>query len=351
MQPALDGQEPFNGPRSIYRGWREAIQGADIIQLHWVGRFLDYPSFFRSLAPHQKVFWRLSDMNPLTGGCHYDDGCGKFLDRCGFCPQLAEPGTADASARGWELKKMVFSRLPSSQMHLITASRWMHSLVQSSPLTQRFPSHHLPLGVDTEVFHDPGPEKRNTLKAKFGFSAQDRVLVAGAGSLAVRRKGAKMLVETLKRIAKEKGYRVMTFGDAPLPGLTGVEVRHLGKISDPRVLAEVYAVSDLLLFFPTQENLANMLMESLACGTPAVATEVGGNMDCITHGSEGWLVAPGSAEEAAACIRQQFSREPHSLMQMRAYCRKKAEENFCQQRQIQKYLKLYEEVVPAASRN
>jgi len=160
-----------------------------------------------------------------------------------------------------------------------------------------------------------------------------------------------MLVETLKRIAKEKGYRVMTFGDAPLPGLTGVEVRHLGKISDPRVLAEVYAVSDLLLFFPTQENLANMLMETLACGTPAVATEVGGNMDCITHGSEGWLVPPGSAEEAAACIRQHFSREPHSLIQMRAHCRKKAEENFCQQRQIQKYLKLYEEAVPAASRN
>ena len=349
-RPVLPGQEPFNGPRSIYRGWREAIQGADVIQLHWVGRFLDYPSFFGSLAPHQKVFWRLSDMNPLTGGCHYDDGCGKFLDRCGFCPQLAEPGAADASARGWELKKKVLSRLPSSQVHFITASRWMHSLLQRSPLTNRFPVHHLPLGVDTEIFHDLGPEKRSVLRAKFGFSGHDRVLLAGAGSLAVRRKGAKMLIETLNKLVMEKDYRVMTFGDAPLFGLGKMEVQHLGKIASPRDLAEIYAAADLLLFFPAQENLANMLMESLACGTPAVATEVGGNVDCIAPGVEGWLVPAENSEVAAACIRQHFSREPHSLLQMRANCRKKAEEHFCQQKQISKFRDLYVKADPAASK-
>jgi len=348
--PVLRGQEPFSGPRSIYRGWLEAIQGVDVIQLHWVGRFLDYPSFFGSLAPHQKVFWRLSDMNPLTGGCHYDDGCGKFLYRCGFCPQLSEPGKKDPSARALELKQKVFSRMPPSQLHLITASRWMHSMVQRSPLTNRFPAHHLPLGVDTEVFHDPSPEERSAIRAKFNFSPLDRVLLAGAGSLALRRKGAKMLIETLKKLGMEKGYRVMTFGDAPLSGLGEMEIQHLGKITCPQDLAGIYAAADLLLFFPAQENLANMLMESLACGTPAVATKVGGNMDCITPGSEGWLVPVENSEAAAASIRQHFSLEPPILMKMRANCRKKAEEHFCQQKQIPKFRDLYEKADPVSSK-
>ena len=350
-QPTLPGQEPFNGPRSYYRGWSKLIKDADIIQLHWVGRFLDYPSFFHAIRPEQRVFWRLSDMNPLTGGCHYDGGCCRFLEACGNCPQLAAPGELDASRRGFLLKKRVFGQLQANSIHFIAASRWMFSLIQRSPLTAYSPVHLLPLGVDTDIFRDPGPEGRQEIRSRMGIAADAKVLLAGAGSLAVLRKGGAMLAEVLTRLGENPPWLVLSLGDEPLPEIPGISCRHLGKVPHGPRLAEVYAAADLLLFFPSQENLANMLMESLACGTPAVATDVGGNPDCMKEGLNGWLVPASEAAAAVQKIRNYFALRDERKGEIRAACRQTIEENFCQKRQIRRYCDLYAQVFAAESKD
>jgi len=346
-QPALSGQEPFNGPRSYYRGWRKLIRKADIIQLHWVGRFLDYPSFFRSIGSKQKVFWRLSDMNPLTGGCHYDGGCGRFLGSCGHCPQLANPHKEDESQRGFLLKKRVFARLQANPIHFIAASRWMFSLIQKSPLTGNSPVHLLPLGVDTNIFCDPGPERRREIRNRMGILASARVLLAGAGSLAVLRKGGAMLAEVLARLGKSPPWLVLSLGDESLPEIPGISCRHLGKVPHGLGLAEVYAAADLLLFFPSQENLANMLMESMACGTPAVATNVGGNPDCVKEGLNGWLVPPGDTAKAVRKISEYFTLRDELKKKIRRACRQYIQEEFCQNRLLSKFQDIYQKALGA----
>src|SRR5687767_14714096 len=45
---------------------------ADIIHLHSVADLLDYDLFFRDLRRDVPIVWTLHDMNPFTGGCHYD---------------------------------------------------------------------------------------------------------------------------------------------------------------------------------------------------------------------------------------------------------------------------------------
>jgi len=336
------GREPFSGPGSIYRDWKEEICQAEVIQLHWVGRYLDYPSFFSALTPHQKVFWRLSDMNSFTGGCHYDEGCGRFQFECGHCPQLQRPWEQDFSHQGLALKRKVFSGLPSEQLQFVAASRWLLALVKNSPLTSRFPAHLLPLGVNTEVFYDPGPEKRREIRVQMGLPPNQKILLAGAGSLAVMRKGSAMLKETLQKLHAKDNFHLITLGDEPLSGFGRMEYHHLGKISEPSKLASIYAAADLLLFFPSQENLANQLMESLACGTPAVATEVGGNPEIVDPGETGWLVPLGNPGEAATTVERHFSRHPDALRKMRRQCRQKAEKDFCEVKQIRAYRDLYE---------
>jgi glycosyltransferase involved in cell wall biosynthesis len=315
-----------------------------------VGRFLDYPSFFRSIGSKQKVFWRLSDMNPLTGGCHYDGGCGRFLGSCGHCPQLANPHKEDESQRGFLLKKRVFARLQANPIHFIAASRWMFSLVQKSPLTGNSPVHLLPLGVDTDIFCDPGPERRREIRNRMGIPASARVLLAGAGSLAVLRKGGAMLAEVLARLGESPPWLVLSLGDESLPEIPGISCRHLGKVPHGPGLAEVYAAADLLLFFPSQENLANMLMESMACGTPAVATNVGGNPDCVKEGLNGWLVPPGEAAQAARKVIQYFILRKEPKNEIRAACRQTVEKNFCQKRRARHFSDLYAEIFTKESK-
>src|SRR5688572_25735272 len=84
------GLEPFADDRSPQR-FDEIARGlnADVINLHWVAAgFLDHESFFDNVPKHIPLVWRLADMAPCTGGCHYDEGCGRFENKCGACPQL-----------------------------------------------------------------------------------------------------------------------------------------------------------------------------------------------------------------------------------------------------------------------
>ena len=62
-----------------------------VINLHWVARWLDLPSFLGSLPPGAPVVWSLHDLIPITGGCHYPGECDHFTRQCGNCPQQRKP--------------------------------------------------------------------------------------------------------------------------------------------------------------------------------------------------------------------------------------------------------------------
>src|SRR5262245_19724502 len=84
---APTGCEIFSDDRSEYSGdLARQIPSCDVINLHWIARYLDYENFFPVVSKRTPVVWRLADMNPLTGGCHVDEGCGRYKSGCGFCP-------------------------------------------------------------------------------------------------------------------------------------------------------------------------------------------------------------------------------------------------------------------------
>ena len=83
------GYEMFSDDRSRFqRPMVDQIPRCDVVNLHWVAGMLDYTSFFPLMTARRPVVWTLHDMNAFTGGCHYDDGCGRFTRSCGLCPQL-----------------------------------------------------------------------------------------------------------------------------------------------------------------------------------------------------------------------------------------------------------------------
>jgi glycosyltransferase involved in cell wall biosynthesis len=64
-------------------------------------------------------------------------------------------------------------------------------------------------------------------------------------------------------------------------------------------LASYYAASDLLLFPSLAENFSLVLIESMACATPAIAFDTGGIGEMVEHGINGWLAPHGDAEALA----------------------------------------------------
>src|SRR6185369_11072611 len=106
-----------------------------VINLHWVGGLLDHESFLANYPKNVPLVWRLADMGALTGGCHYDQGCGKFATGgCGACPQLGSSNPKDLSFRVWSRKFLALRSVGSAGLHVVGTSRWVAGEAKRSSL-------------------------------------------------------------------------------------------------------------------------------------------------------------------------------------------------------------------------
>jgi len=83
----------------------------------------------------------------------------------------------------------------------------------------------------------------------------------------------------------------------------GFKNHYLGRLNDEISLALVYSASDAMIVPSIQDNLPNTVMESISCGTPVVAFDVGGIHDMIDHQKNGYLVKPFDTTDLAHGIK------------------------------------------------
>ena len=79
-------------------------------------------------------------------------------------------------------------------------------------------------------------------------------------------------------------------------------VRFLGQRRHDE-LPMVYSASDALVLASSNEGWANVLLEAMACGTPVVATDVGGSREVVDAPEAGVLVARRDAPAISAALR------------------------------------------------
>ena len=146
--------------------------------------------------------------------------------------------------------------------------------------------------------------------------------------------------------ASEPPIEILTFGDdafdaKSLPGR--IHVTHLGPVKDRRLMAILYNSADLFAAPSRMENLANTVLESLACGTAVVAFNIGGMPDMIEHGRNGFLAPPFDTAAFAAGIR--WGMEQRENDEIRIACRRTILNGFSREQEIDKYIALYEKLL------
>jgi len=143
-------------------------------------------------------------------------------------------------------------------------------------------------GVDLGVFQPP--ENRIHLREKLNIIGKS---VLSVGYL-IERKGHHLIIEALKQLPDVKLYIAGDGGDRgyleKLSKKHGVEDRviFLGRIRHEE-LAEYYGAVDMLVLASSREGWANVLLESMACGTPVVATKIWGTPEIVTVPEAGIL--------------------------------------------------------------
>lgn len=259
----------------------------DIVHLHWINNgFLRIEDLRRIKAP---IVWSLHDMWAFTGGCHYDNLCGRFSDSCGSCPVLASTRANDLSRRVWKRKYEVYKTI--SNITFVGLSRWLTGCAKTSTLLKNNRVVNIPNPIDTTIFK---PTYRQSARRLWNLPTDKYLILYGAiHSTTNSLKGFTELNEALTKLNINNIAYVVFGGDGPMVTDNGrFKTYYLGHIHDNVSLVTLYNAADLLVVPSRQENLSNLIMESMACGTPVVAFNIGGNGDMIDHKLNGYLAEP-----------------------------------------------------------
>jgi spore coat protein SA len=125
----------------------------------------------------------------------------------------------------------------------------------------------------------------------------------------------------------------------------GDRVSFVGLVP-PQSLPRYYQGADLLLNPSVSESFGMSLVEAMACGTPVVATRVGGMPEIVEEGRTGALVAP--ADPAALCDAiGGLLADRSRLASMRAACRERAVTEFSWDAIARRVLSRYHELTGA----
>ena len=100
-------------------------------------------------------------------------------------------------------------------------------------------------------------------------------------------------------------------------------VRFLGWISETEEKVRLYNAAECLVLPSRNEGFPTVVGEAMACGTPVVASRVGGVPELVLDGRTGWLVRPGHDEELTARLSDVLAN-PERTASMRKEARKLA---------------------------
>jgi glycosyltransferase involved in cell wall biosynthesis len=164
-------------------------------------------------------------------------------------------------------------------------------------------------GVETSLFHPP--EDRQALRTALGLYGPTLISVGGL----IERKGHHRTIEAMCQLP---GFTLLIAGEGPererlaalitTRGLSD-RVRLLGP-RPHRELPALYGAADASVLASSREGWANVLLESMACGTPVIAAGIWGNPEVVRSPAAGVIYEPNTPDGIAAGIRRLFANMP-----------------------------------------
>ena len=350
-----------------YPGAGEALDllpgNPDLIHLHNLHtNYFDLRTLPR-LSEIAPVALTMHDTWLLSGSCAYARCCEGWKSGCGICPDEMMPPVIDrpATKDNWKVKNEIYRK---TRLYVAAPSQWLLDQVRDSMLMQSV--------VESRVIHngrdltDFQPGDRVAARRKLGLPENASVLLFVAVHVRSNpwkdwttvRKSA----ESLARRMPEEPILFLGLGEKAREERLGkTRIQTKPYLSDPKEVALHYQAADLFLHAAKADTFPNAVIESLACGTPVVATRIGGIPEqiralapptakdleknpCSEDQATGALAAPGDAEGMAAAAQWLLERKD-LLARLGENAARDARKRFHLERMVEDYLAWFDHIL------
>ena len=274
----------------------------DIVHLHWVqGGFLSIKTISKLNKP---VVWTLHDMWAFSGAEHYSNGSKRYEE--GYYKNDRPQGEAGIDLNRWAWSKKVKAWRKIKNLTVVAPSKWMAQCAKESVLLKDRRIEIIPVGLDHNLYR---PRNKKSIREILGMPLEKKIILIGAMNfLNDKRKGGHLLKKAFDKLVKtdfHKNTELYVLGTAApqVDENFGFKTHYFGTNRDDLSLALLYSAVDVFIAPSIEENFSATVFESLSCGTPVVAFNIGGMPDMIAHKENGYLADPFSTDDLANGIR------------------------------------------------
>ncbi len=250
----------------------------------------------------------------------------------------------DITLVGMDRSYLPITRFSIEESDAVTAiSEYLRQVTQRE-FNIRRPIDLIPNFVNCDVFQ---PSETNSRRAEFAPHGE-KVLVHLSNFRPIKR--VPDVIEIFDRVHREIPTKLLMIGDGPEQAVAEWMVHDRGLEGDVFFLGKQNQVQELLncadvLLLPSDlESFGLAALEAMACGVPPVCSRVGGVLEVVRDGVEGYLVPPRDIETMAKRTLELLT-DANRRAEMGQAARRRALDQFCSTKIIALYEKLYERVL------
>ena len=347
----LSGRNDCVFPSTAFLSRDPWLGSADIWHFHNLhGHFISIP-YLAAESQRRRIVLSPVDQFLSTGYCSYTLTCKRHLEACGDCPQinLPYPGISRDATR--TLLAMKKASVKKSEFNLLVHTDYL-AKHYSSTFVGSLPVERIYYGIDTQVFR---PLDRKECATKMGVNPPPRFVVGLFHSfLQEKRKGLLPFLKKLSEFAESRSgrFEALVVGHGSTSArkwaTPQLNVRVLPFLQSEHELAYALNACDVLLYPTAAENLSLTCLKSMACGTPVISSDVGGQREAIEDGVNGFLCEPERYDQISERIVQ-LADDEDMLRRLSLDARRTVVERFDIKMYISNLITYYERLIQTRS--
>lgn len=294
---------PFIDPNRIIQTIGTDTSYDLVITLFWVN-FINSTSLVKlyNLLKCPILIYSV-DLAPMTGGCYYFYNCDHYQSECGDCPLLEKNSNLDQTHINFLVKKANYKKISCAFL----GNSWMNNFSKQSNLFANI--FHTNVVISENEFY---PRNQRLIKNKFGFSADQIILMARSWNL--KRKGMEYIIGGVTNLFNSLSFEnkkrliVITIGDERIKEelkKSNISVIHFGFVDKPSLI-QLYQVSTYFMSASTDDAGPSMINQALMCGTPVVCFNNGTAIDVIHNKISGFKTGEISIQNYSNILKEAF---------------------------------------------